>query len=153
MMMAYGLFVFSVPTAAYQKLRRQSQWRHESQSRIGERPVRQYLGPGDDSITLTGTLLPQFTGGQQSLDDLRDMANQGYAWPLIEGTGRNHGVYVITDLNEDKSAFFRDGAASEIAFELTLERVEDDRAVRIGTLTADDLNSAALGRSLRGVFG
>jgi phage protein U len=31
----------------------------------------------DDSITLTGTLLPQFTGGQQNLDQRREMVNEG----------------------------------------------------------------------------
>lgn len=48
MMMAYGMFVLSLSTAPYQKLRRQMKWRHESQGRVGVRPARQFLGPGDD---------------------------------------------------------------------------------------------------------
>ncbi|KPN28888.1 tail protein [Halolamina pelagica] len=32
---------------------------------------------GDDKVTLTGTLLPQLTGGQQSLDQLRKMLGRG----------------------------------------------------------------------------
>ncbi len=35
MMMALGLFVFSLRTAAYQELQRVTNWRHPSNSRIG----------------------------------------------------------------------------------------------------------------------
>ncbi|RCV89711.1 phage tail protein [Billgrantia montanilacus] len=146
MMMAYGLFVFGLGTAAYQELQRQTNWRHASQSRVGARPSRQFLGPGEDTITLTGTLLPEFTGGQSNLDELRRMANEGKAWPLIEGTGRNYGIYVIENLNERKSRFFRDGAASQIEFDITLQRIDDDRRDRLGVLDATAM------RLVRGAF-
>lgn len=74
MILAYGMFVFGLSTAAYQELQRQIAWRHQSQGRVGRKPARQFLGIGEESITLSGTLLPQFTGGQQSLDQLREMA-------------------------------------------------------------------------------
>lgn len=125
MMMAYGLFVFGLSTAAYQELQRQTEWRQQGQARIGRRPARQFLGPGDDTIQLNGTLLPQFTGGQQNLDQLRQMADQGAAWPLIEGTGRYYGLYVIQSLNERRSKFMRDGIAQQIEFDISLARVDD----------------------------
>ncbi|MAR73668.1 phage tail protein [Halomonas sp.] len=140
MMMAYGLFVFGLSTAAYQELKRQTAWRHAPQGRVGRRPSRQFLGPDGDSITLTGTLLPQFTGGQQNLDQLRQMANAGGAWPLIEGSGSVYGLFVIESLNERKSAFFRDGAAQKIDFDLTLQRIDED--------ATDQLASNALTRAL-----
>lgn len=140
MMMTYGLFVFSLGTAAYQELQRQTDWRHAAQSRVGGRPARQFLGPGEDTITLTGTLLPEFTGGQSHLDELRRMANDGDAWPLIEGTGAYYGLYVIERLDERKSRFFRDGAAQRLEFDLTLQRIGDDERERLGVL-----DGAALG--------
>ena len=136
MMMAYGLFVFGLSTAAYQELQRQTDWRHQSQGRIGRRPARQFLGPGEETITLTGTLLPQFTGGQQSLDQLRQMADQGAAWPLIEGAGTYYGLYVIASLNERKSEFFRDGAAQQIEFDLRLERIDEDDSAQLASNAA-----------------
>lgn len=132
MMMAYGLFVFGLSTAAYDELQRQTAWRHESTGRIGRRPARQFLGAGDDTVTLNGRLLPPLTGGQQNLDYLREMAEGGEAWPLIEGSGYNYGLYVITNLNERKSHFMRDGAAARIAFDLTLQRIDDARPERVG---------------------
>ena len=134
MMMVYGMFVFSLGTAAYQELQRQTQWRHPSSSRIGLRPARQFVGAGDDTITLNGTLMPQFTGGQSNLDQLRAMADQGAAWPLIEGTGTMYGLYVIESMTERKSRHFNDGAAQQIEFDLTLQRIDDDRIDQLGVL-------------------
>ena len=94
MMMALGMFVFSLETLAYQEFQRQTEWRHGSTSRIGTNPARQYLGRGDDSITLPGVLLPALAGSQLSLDALRTMADTGKAWPLVEGTGK---IYVIRE--------------------------------------------------------
>ena len=62
MMMALGMFVFGLPTVAYQSLRRSTEWRHPSNSRMGARPAYQYVGPGEDTITLGGTVIPQIMG-------------------------------------------------------------------------------------------
>lgn len=134
MMMALGMFVFAVPTAAYQQLQRQTAWRHASQSRVGQRPAYQYLGPGEDTISLSGVLMPELTGGRTSLDLLRVMAEQGKAWPLIEGTGRIYGLWSITSVSETSSVFFRDGMPRKIEFELALTRVDDDRLDLLGSV-------------------
>lgn len=142
MMMAFGMFVFGLGTASYQELQRRTAWRHAPQGRVGRRPARQFLGPADDTITLTGTLLPHFTGGQQNLDRLRDMANVGAAWPLIEGNGTFYGLYVIDDMNERKSHQTRDGSAQMIEFDITLQRVDEDRGDLLGSLS--NMGSRAL---------
>lgn len=134
-MMALGMFVFETSTVPYQELQHRTEWRHSSQSRVGDRPAYQYLGPGADTITLSATLLPEFTGGRVDLDDIRDMADQGRAWPLVEGTGRQYGLWVITGVDETSSTLYRDGAAAKIEFSLTLEHVDDERTDMIGDLT------------------
>lgn len=135
-MMALGLFVFALGTVPYQQLQRQTQWRHPSSSRIGRRPARQFVGPGDDTVTLSGTLYPELTGGKVSLALLRTMADTGKAWPLIEGSGTVYGLYVIEDLSETGSLFFADGAARKIEFSLKLTRIDDDRLDLVGAATA-----------------
>ena len=135
MLMALGMFVFQPRSVPYQQLQRAPQWRHANQSRVGDRPAYQFVGPGADTITLSGTLLPEFTGGRLDLDEIRDMADEGKAWPLVEGTGRQYGLWVITGVNETSSTFFRDGAAQKIEFTITLEHVDDQRTDLIGNLT------------------
>lgn len=126
MMMSLGMFVFGMETAAYQELQRQTQWRHVTNSRVGVRTARQYIGPGDDTITLPGVLVSGLTGSQASLDTVRSMADTGKAWVLLEGTGKIYGLYVIESINETRSYFFKDGACRRIEFTITLQSVDED---------------------------
>lgn len=135
MMLALGMFVFSLSTAAYQALQRQTEWRHVSNSRIGLAPARQFVGRGDDTITLPGVILPELAGSTFSLDALRLMANTGKAWPMVEGSGRIYGLWVIESLSETKTVFFRDGTPRRIEFNLNLKRTDDDRVDLIGVGT------------------
>lgn len=135
MMMALGQFVFSLSTLAYQEFQRQTDWRHATTSRIGTNPARQFLGKGEDAITLPGVLLPELAGETISLDVLRQMADTGRAWVLVEGTGRIYGLWIIESLSETRTLFFQDGAARRIEFSLSLKRVDDDRIDLLGGLT------------------
>lgn len=126
MMMTLGMFVFETKSLPYQQLQRATQWRHASQNRVGQRPGYQYLGPGEDSISLSGTLHPEITGGRVTLDDVRIMADEGKAWPLIEGSGRVYGFWAITGVSETSSVFFADGVPRKIEFTVDLVRVDED---------------------------
>ena len=136
MMLALGMFVFSLSTAAYQELQRQTEWRHASNNRIGTVPARQFLGRGDDTITLPGVILPELAGSTLSLDAIRLMANTGKAWPMVEGSGRIYGLWIIDSLSETKTLFFRDGTPRRIEFSISLKRIDDDRIDLLGAGTA-----------------
>lgn len=138
--MPWACSVFSLPTLAYQQLQRQTDWRHAANSRIGAQPARQYLGRGEDDITLPGVLLPELAGSMMSLDEIRAMANTGKAWALVEGTGRVYGLFIIESLSETRSVFFQDGTARRIEFSLTLKRVDDGRVDLMGAVVATSSN-------------
>lgn len=140
MMLALGMFVFSLHTAAYQEMQRQTEWRHPSSNRIGAQPARQFLGRGEDAITLPGIILPELAGTVLSLDALRQMADTGKAWPMVEGTGRLYGLWVIEGLTETRTIFFSNGAARRIEFNLSLKRVDDGRVDLLGASTGTGLN-------------
>jgi len=125
MMMSYGTFVFSLSTAAYEQLQRQMTWRHGSSDRVGARPARQYVGPGDDTISLQGLISAELTDNLQVLDELRELGNEGRPHALVEGTGLIYGAYVMVSLNETRKEFFSDGVPRLIEFQLQLERVDD----------------------------
>ena len=125
-MLCLGLFVFSLDTLSYQELQRRRTWKHASQALVGARNARQYLGPGDDIITLNGTVVPEFAGDTASLLVLEMMANQGAAWVLVEGTGTIYGAFIITEMQETKTFFYDNGEPRKIEFTLTLERVDED---------------------------
>lgn len=147
MMMTLGMFVFGLPTLAYQELQRTTEWRHASTSRIGTNPASQFLGRGEDTITLPGTLLPGLVGSPLSLDVLRKMADTGKAWPLIGGTGRIYGTWVITSISETQQVFFEDGTPRRYEFTISLKRIDDGRIDMLGSLIG------AGGGILRGALG
>jgi len=134
MMMALGMFIFSLDTAAYQELDRQTEWRHVSNPRVGARDAFQFTGDGDDTITLTGWIAPELTGSAFSLDAVRAMADTGKAWILIKGTGRVYGTFLITSLNEKHSILGADGDPARLDFTITLKRKDEGLLSLLGDL-------------------
>ncbi|PRC90984.1 Phage protein U [Solimicrobium silvestre] len=125
-MMALGMFVFSLPTLAYQELQRQTEWKHPGTSRVGTRDAHQFTGKGDDTITLSGWIAPELTGSLYSLDALRMMADTGQSWILIQGNGRILGTFIITGLTENSSHLAATGAAGKVDFTISLKCIDDD---------------------------
>ncbi|MWL87144.1 phage tail protein [Cupriavidus sp. SW-Y-13] len=125
MMMALGLFVFALETAPYQEFQQQIGWRHPSNNRVGRRASRQYTGLDDETVTLSGVLLPELSGGDNTIDHLRQMGDTGQPYVLIEGSGRYYGMFEIDSLSVTRSLFFPDGKARRIEFTLNLTRVDE----------------------------
>lgn len=94
--------------------------------------VRGLEAPG---ALLPGTLLPGLVGSPLSLDVLRTMADTGKAWPLIGGTGRIYGLWVITSISETQQVFFEDGTPRRYEFTINLKRIDDGRIDMLGSLT------------------
>lgn len=124
MMMCYGLFVFSLKTIPYQTTEENKDWRFPANSRVNQRSALQFIGRDNETITLTGILHPELTGGRLSLAVLERMADLGYPWPLIEGTGIPLVFFVMTNLKKTQAEFFRDGAARKIEFTISLTKVD-----------------------------
>ena len=135
MLMSLDQFVFGLSTLAYSELQRQTTWRHSSNSRVGARSARQYVGPGDDTITLNGILAPELTGSIGALEQLRDMADAGDAYVMVDGAGKVYGAFVIESINEGQTIHHQDGTPRRIEFTISLARVDDNRVVtyRAGT--------------------
>ncbi|EKQ0890937.1 phage tail protein [Salmonella enterica] len=74
MMMVYGMFVFELKTLPHQQLQQNKTWRHVKNERINRSASWQYIGAGEDQITLSGVLYPEITGGEVSLSVLTTQA-------------------------------------------------------------------------------
>lgn len=125
MLMSLGQFVFQINTAPFDSFKRQNAWRWPSNSRTTSTNAHQYTGKDEESIELSGTLMPEISGGVSNLQQLRDMADQGEPHLLISGTGHIHGYYIIVNLSEERSYFLADGTAQRIDFSLQLKRYDD----------------------------
>lgn len=82
---------------------------------MGRSPKWQYVGVGENQLTLGGLLYPEITGGNLSLGAISTMAYTGLARPLIDGVGSIYGMYVITGLQETHQEFDRYGKAKKLS--------------------------------------
>jgi phage protein U len=125
-MMALGKYRFSIDAAAYQSLQRSTSYRWPAQERIGRAPALQFLGPGEDKITLGGTIFPHYRGGLGQMDALREEAGRGEPLLLVDGRGNVRGRFVVERVAETQSHFFADGTPRRIEFTIELASYGDD---------------------------
>lgn len=149
MMMTLGFFVFSRLSVPYQASQHDMVWRHPTNSRVGARPSAQFIGVGDETLTLSGVLMPEITGGELSLEALRKMADTGKAYPLIEGRGTVTGFFVIEKISKGRSEFFSDGAARRIEFTIELKRVDEKNTSLIAN---ENLIGMGISKLIRGIL-
>lgn len=126
MMMALGHYRFSIATAAYQSLERATSWRWSAQDRLGRLPAQQYLGPGEDTITLTGVIYPHYRGGLGQIDAMRAEAGRGAPLDLVDGRGRVWGAWVVRAIRESQSRMLANGVPLRVDFSIELAAYGDD---------------------------
>jgi len=126
MLLAIGLFGFSIPTMVHDDLQRRSSWTHATSQRIGARDATQFVGVGPETISIRGTAYRELSDGRASLDELRAMADTGNAWSVVDGAGQVYGAFVIQGIDEGLKEFDRDGTARKIEFSIDLLRVDDE---------------------------
>lgn len=126
-MMKLGAFAFSISTAAYQDLKRTSEWRWAAQARIGNTDMLQYVGRGNDTITLTGTVHPIFmNAGIGQIDALRAEADKKTPLLLVSGQGDVMGLWVIERVSETQNAFYKEGVPKRQQFDISLRYYGDN---------------------------
>ncbi len=126
-MMAIGEYRFSVDAAAYDALRRHSQYRWAPVERIAHRPSLQYVGQGSEGIDLRGTIYPQYKGGLRQLDHMRLEAGKGKPLALVTGRGENLGPWCIVEVEEEQAVFAAKGTPRAIEFRMRLEYYGPDK--------------------------
>jgi len=118
-----GMFTFAVDTALYDSLAEKYEWRHPQTERFGDRPASQFTGPGNDTVTIAGSIVPGVAGSHEQFRILRAIADTGDTHSLVDGEGRVHGHFVILSIDQRKSHFIDNGGARKAEFTIELQRV------------------------------
>ena len=121
-----GDYRFSIATSAFQQLHRVTEYRWPSHERLGRMPARQFVGAGDDKINIDGVIYPEFNGGLNQVERMREIAGQGKPLRLVDGHGKNWGLWCIEQVEETQQLFFADGVPRKIDFMLSLGKYGDD---------------------------
>lgn len=119
-------YYFNLDTAAFDSLRRSTEFRWASQERLSRRPAQQGVGMGDEKITLKGQILPGFKGGLKQLDTLRTIGGRLQPLTLTTGYGDVLGTWCLKSVDEDQSALMQGGIPRKQEFTLEFVRYGDD---------------------------
>lgn len=131
MQLCIGQFVFTPDDLSFTELQRQRAWNYADNSVASGRARKQFIGAGEDSITLNGIVYQEHGfGTREAIEDLADLASTGQGYVVMDGSGYLYGVYVIDSISESKSILVFQGVPRKIDFSVTLKRVDDDRIER-----------------------
>jgi phage protein U len=119
-------YFFNLDTAAFDELRRSTDFRWASQERLSRRPAQQAVGMGDEKITLKGAIFPGFKGGLKQLDTLRAIGARLEPLSLVTGYGDVLGNWCLKSIEEEQSALMQGGIPRKQGFTLEFVRYGDD---------------------------
>lgn len=119
-------FYFNLDTAAFDELRRQTEFRWASQERLSRRPAQQAVGMGEEKLSLKGAIFPTFKGGLKQLDTLRSIGSQLLPLNLTTGYGVVLGTWCLRSLEEEQGALLAGGIPRKQTFSLEFTRYGDD---------------------------
>jgi phage protein U len=122
-LLTLGMFVFGMDTIAYDELNRRFGWRHGDTDRFGARPATQFLGPGEDTISINALIVPEIAGSYSALTTLEDMGNTGDSWQLLDGLGRVLGQYRLETIEDGHRGIMAGGIPRGRAVTIELKRV------------------------------
>jgi phage protein U len=122
-----GQAFFEVQGLNYQEVERKFHFRWKEQERIGDRPARQWLGPGEESINLHGFIFPKdprFAGSLDALNSLRASAASGQFFNFSvmsdPGTARFLGTWCVLAVFDQQKLFANDGTPRKVHFTIEI---------------------------------
>nr|WP_210259488.1 phage tail protein [Devosia sp. 1635] len=95
---------------------------------MGSLPGREFMGEGDDKITLSGQLLPFKTGGLTELEVAHGFRRSGQRLPVMRGDGKMFGWFAIESIQENHSDLMRDGVGFVVKHTISLVKVGPEGA-------------------------
>ena len=128
MLMSLGQFLFKTSTLAFQEIQRQRAWNYADNAIAFGRAKKQFMGAGEDTVTLPGLIYEEYGFGSRfALDEVASMADTGQGFVLMDGSGYLYGVYVINSIDETKSVLLDNGIPRKVDYTLKLSRTDDER--------------------------
>jgi phage protein U len=118
--MVLGDFIFGLSRGfAYSSLVRNSDGGWSDLTIIASKPQSRQSGQKLEKLTFTGKAM--YGTGMQRLDQLRALQNARAPLPLVDGIGRNWGLWRINSVVETQSNVIDDGTAMVMNWTLELE--------------------------------
>ncbi|MGU9981445.1 phage tail protein [Phreatobacter sp. HK31-P] len=125
-LLGLGPFAFYTTWPSFQKLKHKVPIRWIGQERAGRRPAMQFLGPGEETVTIEGVFYPHALGGMDLLLGMQNAAREGQILDLAASTGEVFGPWVIKDASNDDQFFTSAGVPRKVDFTVELHAYGED---------------------------
>jgi phage protein U len=123
--MALGSFIFGLSrNFAYHSLLRKTDGGWMELPILTSKPKSSQTGQKSETLTITGKSM--YAAAMDRLDELRDLQALRIPLPLIDGIGRNWGLWRINNVQETQTCIIDDGTAMVV--EWAIELVEFNNA-------------------------
>lgn len=123
--MALGSFIFGLSrNFAYHSLLRKTDGGWMELPILTSKPKSSQTGQKSETLTITGKSM--YAVAMDRLDELRDLQALRIPLPLIDGIGRNWGLWRINNVQETQTCIIDDGTAMVV--EWAIELVEFNNA-------------------------
>lgn len=117
--MALGSFIFGLSrNFAYSSLLRKSDGGWTELPILTSKPKASQIGQKPETLTITGKSM--YAVAMDRLDELRALQGLRVPLPLIDGIGRNWGLWRITTVQETQSNVIDDGTAMVVDWSIEL---------------------------------
>lgn len=103
---------------------------------ISGRSPREFMGPGDDKITISGQLLPTRIGGLTQLEMAASLMNSGQRLPVMRGDGKMFGWYAIETINEAHADLERSGVGFTVNYTISLVNTGGPGAIGVAGIVS-----------------
>lgn len=126
--MILGYFPFLSKTLPIDNIGHEQTWEHAANRRVGAPPSYQFLGKGEETLTIQGLAASELVKGMVSLAVLEKMADTGGAYPLMDSIGTLYGLFVIQGITRRQTEFMSFGIPKKIEFDIKLLRTDEKSA-------------------------
>ena len=116
-----GGYMFRSNRYSVGKYGRKKEFRWAEHNLIGREPVQQFIGEGVETISLSGTVYPQFHGRMYEMTAIKIIASLGRPVPVITGGGIYLGKFVITSVRDNYTELMDDHRARKNDFTIELK--------------------------------
>lgn len=128
MLYAFGPLEFEVAPFNVHEIDRSASADFAAKDLLGTRKGHEFVGEGDETINMRGTLFPEKIGGLAGLDLLDAMRSAGAPQMLMRGDGKPFGWFIVIRVRESGSHIDAKGVGRKIEFEIELKRVDKPSA-------------------------
>ncbi|WP_460117494.1 phage tail protein [Pseudomonas sp. S2_C03] len=117
--MALGSFIFGLSrNFVYSTLARTSDGGWKTIDILTSKPKSSQIGQGQQTLTITGRAM--YATAMDRLDELRELQALRIPLPLVDGIGRNWGLWQIAKVTENQESVIDDGTAMVIGWVIEL---------------------------------